>query len=371
MSHWGVSCDCCQLSSKEFSYHEFAPKKKISSSIPHVRSLRLPVRPHVEAVKISVAVCETSKFRPSEDGENSFEKQHLVLGHCDPADCPPKKERKTRQRRKLEHGNKGKVPWNKGRTHSAETRARIKQRTLEALSNPKVKEKMSANPRPHSDQTKARIQSSLRRIWGKRLKWKRSREKLYHSWLESIANYAKMGAKDEEELDWDSYEKMKQTIAAQQLQRAADKATAIEMLKKRKERAAEAKAEKIAKIAQRRKDREEQEKRKIERKQKAQKKSKKDNGKPVGIEGVKLKRRLTKIHKRKILNGQMAMQGDTLISHIAAGDKVNIELLKKERMKITVSLADQIQAAKNKRAESTHMEILSASSTSQPYDHNK
>lgn len=34
--------------------------------------------------------------------------------------------------------NKGRVPWNKGRKHSAETRELIKQRTIEALKDPKV-----------------------------------------------------------------------------------------------------------------------------------------------------------------------------------------------------------------------------------------
>lgn len=43
------------------------------------------------------------------------------------------------QRRRIGHANKGKIPWNKGRAHTAETRLRIKQRTREALRNPKVK----------------------------------------------------------------------------------------------------------------------------------------------------------------------------------------------------------------------------------------
>lgn len=50
-----------------------------------------------------------------------------------------KNDKELERRRKIGLGNKGKVPWNKGRKHSAETRERIKQRTREALSNPKVK----------------------------------------------------------------------------------------------------------------------------------------------------------------------------------------------------------------------------------------
>ncbi|XP_022877430.1 uncharacterized protein LOC111395602 isoform X2 [Olea europaea var. sylvestris] len=43
------------------------------------------------------------------------------------------------RRRKIGLANKGKVPWNKGRKHSEETRERIKRRTKEPLKDPKVK----------------------------------------------------------------------------------------------------------------------------------------------------------------------------------------------------------------------------------------
>lgn len=41
--------------------------------------------------------------------------------------------------RRISHANKGRVPWNKGRRHSEETRQKISQRTKEALKDPKVK----------------------------------------------------------------------------------------------------------------------------------------------------------------------------------------------------------------------------------------
>lgn len=46
--------------------------------------------------------------------------------------------REEERRRKIGLANKGKVPWNKGIKHTQDTRRRIKQRTIEALRNPKV-----------------------------------------------------------------------------------------------------------------------------------------------------------------------------------------------------------------------------------------
>lgn len=146
-----------------------------------------------------------------------------------------------------------------------------------------------------SDQTIARIRSSLRRVWGKRLKWKRLREKFFISWLESIAKAAKEGGSDQQELDWDSYDKTKQEIALQQLQWASDKAKAKEMSKMRRERAALATAEKMARLAQRRKEREEKAKQRREIKRKTRKKSNKDEEDLAVTKGLKLKQRLTKV----------------------------------------------------------------------------
>lgn len=42
------------------------------------------------------------------------------------------------RRRKIGLANRGRTPWNKGLKHSEDTRMRIKKRTIEALSDPKV-----------------------------------------------------------------------------------------------------------------------------------------------------------------------------------------------------------------------------------------
>ncbi|XP_057952323.1 uncharacterized protein LOC131146629 isoform X1 [Malania oleifera] len=160
--------------------------------------------------------------------------------------------REIQKRRKIGLANKGRVPWNKGRTHGAdlimhvETCELIKLRTIEALKDPKVRKKMSEFSYAHSEQSEARIQSSLRRIWGQRLKWKWLRERLYFSWMESIADAAKKGGTDQQELEWDSYDKLKEEMAVQQLQWVADKAK--EMAEQRAGTRVQARAKKLAKL---------------------------------------------------------------------------------------------------------------------------
>lgn len=258
------------------------------------------------------------------------------------------------RRRKIGLANKGRVPWNKGRKHSAETRLKIKQRTIEALKDPKVKKRMSEHPRTHSEQSKARIGSSVRRAWDKRLKWKRLGERFILSWLDSIAEASRKGGSYQRELEWDSYDKIKQEIALEQLHWATERAKGKEMAKRR---AATAKAEKMARIAQKRKEQEVKEKAR-ELKKKMQGKSKKEV-KVANSQGLKLKQRLTMIRKKKSINSQISIQGDA--AHIPALDKLNIELIKKEKMRSEVSLAEQIKAAKSRRAELISTKVMATS----------
>lgn len=73
----------------------------------------------------------------SVDFSDYFNNGNGVVGLGDSLSEDVLKERIRRMRIGL--ANKGKVPWNKGKKHSAETRERIRQRTIEALRDPKVK----------------------------------------------------------------------------------------------------------------------------------------------------------------------------------------------------------------------------------------
>eukprot|EP00887_Chlorella_sp_A99_P001956 scaffold18.g1956.t1 len=69
------------------------------------------------------------------------------------------------RRLKISAANKGKVPWNKGRQHSPEIVAKIRQRTKEAMQRPDVKAKLllANQHRPgHSPEAKQKIRDKLR-----------------------------------------------------------------------------------------------------------------------------------------------------------------------------------------------------------------
>ncbi|KAF8379351.1 hypothetical protein HHK36_028785 [Tetracentron sinense] len=114
-------------------------------------------------------------------------------------------ERERLRRMRISKANKGNVPWNKGRKHSAETRKRIKERTKLAMQDPKVKMKLINLGHAQSEETRIKIGV------GVRIGWQRRREKLmvqetcYFEWQNLIAEASRRGYAGEEQLHWDSY----------------------------------------------------------------------------------------------------------------------------------------------------------------------
>lgn len=53
--------------------------------------------------------------------------------------CTMEGIKESERRRKIGLANKGRVPWNKGKRHSPDTVARIRERTRQAMRDPKVK----------------------------------------------------------------------------------------------------------------------------------------------------------------------------------------------------------------------------------------
>ena len=74
-------------------------------------------------------------------------------------------EKEMLRREKISKANRGKVPWNKGRNMSEEMKAKISQRTYEAMQRPEVKARMkkaNQNRAPHSEEVRKRIREVLR-----------------------------------------------------------------------------------------------------------------------------------------------------------------------------------------------------------------
>lgn len=69
-------------------------------------------------------------------------------------------------RAKISAGNKGKVPWNKGRKHSAETKRKIAEGTRRAMNSPETRARLRAVAvgRRHSKETRGRIAAACGRV---------------------------------------------------------------------------------------------------------------------------------------------------------------------------------------------------------------
>jgi guanylate kinase len=127
------------------------------------------------------------------------------------------------------------------------------------------------------------------------LRWKRLRENFFLSWTKRIAIAAKEGSIDQQELDWDGYEKIKKEITLKQLQGAMEKAKGEEIAKRKVEREKKEKEEKMERVAQKRKEREEKAMEREETKRKAHRQSKKKTEESSVARKLTLKKRLTKV----------------------------------------------------------------------------
>lgn len=113
--------------------------------------------------------------------------------------------REKMRRQRISCANKGKVPWNKGRQHSEETILRIKARTLEAMKDPKVREKLRMHGEKQSPKTRLKISNSLSHVWKVKRKLKTIQETCFKEWKEMIAEVARVGDDGDVVYQWNSY----------------------------------------------------------------------------------------------------------------------------------------------------------------------
>ncbi|XP_038974761.1 uncharacterized protein LOC103697567 isoform X2 [Phoenix dactylifera] len=109
------------------------------------------------------------------------------------------------RRMKISKANKGNVPWNKGRKHSAATLQRIRERTRIAMQDPKVKMKLVNLGHRQSEETRIKIGAGVRQGWRRRREKLMLQESCFIEWQNMIAEAARKGYAGEDELQWDSY----------------------------------------------------------------------------------------------------------------------------------------------------------------------
>ncbi|CAN6444284.1 unnamed protein product [Victoria cruziana] len=248
------------------------------------------------------------------------------------------------RRRKISEANKGKIPWNKGKRHSVETRELIKRRTLEALRDPKVRKKMMDCPRSHSEQSKTRIGLALKKAWKRRLKRMCMQQQCCSEWQGIIAETARMGGINQQELEWDSYDKQQMEILQAELQVKAEQEMAKEIARQKR---AKDKAEKKVLLAQERKIKK-AEKAKARALQKRAQKEKERKGSLFSKELVVM----AKLPKVKRSSMATAGSEDDNPHSQPATEKWDLEFVRKANMRRGISLADQIRAAKMQRERS-------------------
>ncbi|KAL0736685.1 hypothetical protein Bca4012_012895 [Brassica carinata] len=160
------------------------------------------------------------------------------------------------------------------------------------------------------DGTKEKMRALMKQSWAVRPRSKRLREKLTSLWSENITEAAR-----------DSYEKANQEISSDKLKLAEEKAITKEQNKMRAEEAAHAMTEKMRRVVER----------DIKNQRKGRTKKPKQNKKNATTSRSKLKKRLTKIHKKKTSLGKIAIGKDMVVSYSQAGLGTDKEREEKRR----------------------------------------
>ncbi|CAM8906644.1 unnamed protein product [Rhodiola kirilowii] len=157
-----------------------------------------------ELIIKAIATLESRSSVPSQKGCKGlgFEVNRVQFS-CEDSEELDEPEKLRRMR--ISKANKGNLPWNKGRKHSAETLRRIKERTRLAMQDPKVKMKLANQGHAQSEETKAKIAVGVRMGWERRRQRMRLQEICHFEWQNLIAEASRKGFSGEEELQWDSY----------------------------------------------------------------------------------------------------------------------------------------------------------------------
>lgn len=167
---------------------------------------------HYTPFIMAVANIVPNSLVPSEDNHKCY--SDLLFGsdsnnqgyQSSNDDSSELEDREKLRRTRISKSNAGRVPWNKGKKHSAETLKRIRERTRIAMQDPKVKMKLMKLGHAQSDETRKKIGIGVREGWCRRRKRLLVQDKCLLEWENLIAEASRKGYAGEEELHWDSYE---------------------------------------------------------------------------------------------------------------------------------------------------------------------
>ncbi|XP_011048638.1 PREDICTED: uncharacterized protein LOC105142620 [Populus euphratica] len=143
-------------------------------------------------------------------GANSDTLTAQVESSCE--DSMTLDDREKLRRKRISKANKGNTPWNKGRKHSPETLQKIRERTRLAMQDPKIKMKLANLGHSQSKETRVKIGHGVRLGWQKRREKQMMQEGCYFEWQNLIAEASRRGYTGEGELQWDSYNILRQQL---------------------------------------------------------------------------------------------------------------------------------------------------------------
>ncbi|KAL1213100.1 hypothetical protein V5N11_002616 [Cardamine amara subsp. amara] len=153
----------------------------------------------------AVATLET-KYPAQKENEQSYSSSSASSKPSNDGDELEQVDERERLRRmRISKANRGNTPWNKGRKHSPETLQKIRERTKIAMQDPKIKMKLANLGHAQNKETRLKIGEGVRMRWARRKERIKVQETCHFEWQNLLAEAAKEGYTDQEELQWDSY----------------------------------------------------------------------------------------------------------------------------------------------------------------------
>ncbi|XP_011031830.1 PREDICTED: uncharacterized protein LOC105130838 [Populus euphratica] len=223
----------CKVFSSPFAFGDDKRLLSLGKSIKFRRKINFFERSKLQ-IK-AVATVEPKSLVRKADGKRktSLENDQLVAN----SDTLPAKvessgedsmaldDKENLRRKRISNANKGNTPWNKGRKHSPETLQKIRERTRLAMQDPKIKMKLANLGHAQSKETREKIGHGVRLGWQKRREKQMVQEGCYFEWQNLIAEASRRGYTGEEELQWDSYNILRQELEVEWLESVQQRKT--------------------------------------------------------------------------------------------------------------------------------------------------